>query len=214
MTERSGHIAPRRFSRFSLLSLLLLTGLIGVSVSHFRLTAEIQRLQQQNNELKKELGYIAIEDPKKAYTRELASLDATQWRFRVYLPPGKRYHLRIRDEWVDEDFPRSTSGSGPIQPEGEFTLTVGFSQDALGRWQVRITMPGNSQMSTIQEEKSKWLADPRFVGSNPLGGTQTELDPDKRVQLIRWRAESTRQGETPKSPADGFMIWLEPSSGP
>ena len=90
MTERPEAVDRRRFTRFSLLSLMLLTGLICVSASHFRLTAEVNQLKLTNNELRTELGYLVIDDPEKAYLRSLESLEALKWRFRVYLPPGTR----------------------------------------------------------------------------------------------------------------------------
>ena len=128
MTERPEAVNRRRFTRFSLLSFLLLTGLIGVTASHFRLTADVRQLRRKNKELRNELGFLDVTDPMKVYVKPLESLDALTWRVRVYLPPNKPFHLQVAHEWVDVGTPRIASGTGPISSSGEFTLTAGQSR--------------------------------------------------------------------------------------
>ena len=199
------------FLRFSLLSLLLTVSLICVSVSHVQVSRKNQRLAEENRHLKTELGYIDVQDPKKAYVLRLESPEPLTWRFRVYLPPGKTYFLNRCQKWVESGFPQHAS-SGPFHYNGPFTLTASLYEDADG-WGHRISMPrsGGAGWSHGHGDEMKWLSDHSANRSNLLRGQQQKFDPESPIPIMRLRAYAVQQGVKAESPAPGFMIWFDPN---
>ena len=73
--EEKGKWWRRLVPRISLLSFLLLSTLICVAVSHYRLMQENKVLNQRNDDLVREIGYLIVDDRNKIYVRQLESFE-------------------------------------------------------------------------------------------------------------------------------------------
>jgi hypothetical protein len=88
-----------------LLFAALLCAMLSHVLSYIRSSATIRRLEAERLAMRKELGYLDIHDPKKAYVLPLGSMDPLTWRYRVYLPEGT-YRVCVALHWVSNGFPR------------------------------------------------------------------------------------------------------------
>lgn len=146
----------RRFWQFSLLSLLLLATigcLIGAWLGERRQRRETEeRLKAKEAEIRQYRidlgllddmpGMLVVSDPQQVHIRRLPSSDPmTQWRWRLYLPPGKRWLLGTSqgEEWDETrgDF-RGSSGGTNFDERGEIILEARLERDAEGKTHVRM----------------------------------------------------------------------------
>lgn len=186
----------RRFVRFSLMSFALLAALISVSVSHVNVTLKNRKLGDENRQLKKELGYITIDDATKAYVVQVPVPQPRTWQFRVYLPPNHTYVLCHK----------STGRGGGVGlgniVGSQFTLTICLQQMTNGAWGLYGNWYSTSQSHgggmQIVADVPDSMMDPQFA-SSLLGQEQRECDPDGKISLIRFR--------------DEFNVWIEDSKG-
>jgi hypothetical protein len=181
----------RLVPRISLLSFLLLSTLICVSVSHYRLMQENKALKQRNDDLRREIGYLVIDDRNKIYVRQLESFEELTWRFRIYLPKKTGYALHIRASNT------SWNSMGLNPRESEFPLTVALRRQASGEWRLNWTIPQSSGSNGADKQIAE-----RFWQSNnfvSMRSEQKEHGPQMPVDLIG-NAKSD------------LHIWIKPSS--
>jgi hypothetical protein len=88
----------RRWWQFSLVTLLLLAVIAALAVGYCaaaKRLAEAQRELQQANraiaDFRAELGYFEVDDPKMVYMRAAPTLGDLSWKWRVYLPAGRKW---------------------------------------------------------------------------------------------------------------------------
>ena len=186
------------------MSLMLLTALVCVSVSHVvshvRVSRQVQELQGENRELRDELGYIDVKNPAKAYIKPLHPVKELEWKVRVYLPAGRKY---TRHFWVEKPTKVSVT---EFTDEGQFTMTAVFERNAAeGSWFFRLVTPRSGLVFRVSEESVKTGTMSFSVYGH---GEQIEVDPDKPIVLLR--------GRKPVGPEVKFKVWLEPikESGP
>jgi hypothetical protein len=198
--------------RFSLASMLLLAALLSVTFSHLlyyiRSSATIRRLDAERLTMREELGYLEIQDDKKAYVRQLGSMDPLTWRYRVYLPEGT-HRVCVALEWVSDGFPRHVNTARAFSGGQEFILTAGFRRGADGDWVLRTAMPWGASHVPDKWGELAWLTNELAHTSPPLTANQRAFAPDQRIEITRcqaWRFARGKGGD----PSDGFMVWIEP----
>ena len=153
-------------------------------------------LRQENEDLKEDLGYIKIEDPDKVYVRQLETVEMLTWRFRVYLPPEKRYFVMAR-------IGRKGGGSGIQKLNEQFTITIGLQRSEQGSsdgWDLRYTMPdrSGSTMADAQAVRKMLESDAFSIFERvQIRREAKEFAADADVELLRFS-----NGE--------FRVWLEP----
>ena len=183
---------PSRFFRISLLSFILLVSLICVSVSHVQVTRDNVTLRQRVTDLEDDLGFIKVEDPDKVYVRQLESVESLTWRFRIYLPPNKRYMIKNK-------IGRGGSGSS-LQLDEQVTLTVGLKPSqrvSPDGWEFRYVMPGRAGGGMADAQAvSRMLASDVFEWAKMRHDTR-EFAADSEIELL-----SLSKGEV--------RVWLEP----
>jgi len=200
------------FVRFSLLSLLLVVSLLGVSVSHFQASRTIRRLEAERFALRRELGYLDIQDRKMAYVKRLGSLDELTWRYRVYLPPEGTYRVNVALRWAGQGFPQPKHKVRAFQGGEEFLLTAAFRRGADGKWVLRIATPWVGSNVPDKDGQLEWLSEPWADKSAILPLDQEAFAPDEPIEIGRWQATRTAamRGAAADRPTDGFMLWFEP----
>ena len=126
------HSPPRshRLTRFSLLTLVLLTtivalgfGLLASARRNAQLNARNEQLAAENKEFRSELGIFEVEDPAKIHAIRVPTEGNQPHKYRVYLPTGYRYtqHYKVGEIPVD-GVPAQTNAT-PVEP-GHYLFTV------------------------------------------------------------------------------------------
>jgi hypothetical protein len=194
------------------LSLLLLVSLLGVSVSHFRASRTIQRLEAERAALRNEVGFLKIEDESKAYVRSLGSLNALTWRFRVYLPPDGNYRVCSAFQYAEPGFPEAKRTGRVFSGGGEFLLTAAFHRSGNGDWVLRISTPWVGSQIPDRAGQLDWLSEPWADKSPIITTDQKSFAPDQPIPILRLQAARTahKLGIDAGSPTDGFVLWIEP----
>lgn len=180
----------RRLVRFSLMSFVLLAALISVSVSHVNVTLKNRRLNDENRQLKKELGYITIDDAAKAYVVQVPTPQPRTWQFRVYLPPNHRYMLVHK-------VGGHGGGGGIFKGDGDqFTLAFCLRQDVSGKWGLYTSYESGSGFAQLGDELPNSIKN-EFHPFSLAALEQREFDPDGKISLIRV--------------GDDVQVWIEDS---
>ncbi len=227
-TDHSPAVAasPRRRMRFSLLSLLMFTGLVCLGVSHFQTSRKLHRTQQALEVANSELGYLTIDDPSQYAVIALPNFGPgpMQWRWRLFLPPGKRYQMR----WALDKVPESAVPQAPREnhielldqyakpaAKGEpmiFTLAV--SKNLAGTWQITAGLPDRGSSIYLRDPPA-WLEDHSRPGwgTRIAGRNRTDVAPvDTPLVLLRYRKgkQVPPNGSTvDMQPTDGLIVWIE-----
>jgi hypothetical protein len=145
---------PRFVPRISLLSAILLTTIFGMGIVIFVQWRELGPLQSEVRQMRTQLGLLTIEDPSRVHAIEVRQPDSNLWRWRIYLPFGRKYRLvefggRLpargllsTQQWFDV-LTKASIGRGEysgMDLAGEFTLEASFTQ-VDGQWKFE-THPG------------------------------------------------------------------------
>ena len=125
--------ARKRFLpiRFSLRTLLLVTVIVALAISHFFTSLRLKKSDQELESLRNETGYLTFSDAKRIQVIEVPTADDLTFRWRVHLPENHHYwaHLVVSDELPHEGLPKGNPGgfghnlSMPGHPQ-EFILTL------------------------------------------------------------------------------------------
>ena len=190
--------------RVSLLSLLLLTGMIASWLTTASLWSEIAPLRRELRQLRDESGTLSITDNRKPHAIELETEDPNHWKWRVWVPEGRRYEVccvhggvplkglpaRNTLVWLDP-------GTHVI----DYRLTREETRDA---WSATV-----EAANAIDATRVAW-GEPAWYIVRGVGRSTTAFDADEPAVLCRYRASNDANPRTINGPTDGFMIWLEP----
>jgi hypothetical protein len=229
---------PRLLPRFSLLTILLLTALVACGFTIWQLWREVRPLRAEVARLRAEVGQLTIEDTDKAYAIQVHTFDDDTWKWRIYLPPGRKYSLHTRsgnlpspvgitrNEWLEavtrHGVGSSSSGTGL---SGEYTLEAKLVQQD-DRWllvtrnTVREGPVSGHAGGTTSIYPDEWLADrrARSTRSDVPSVNQKVFEPDQPILLLHMmkpiitETSSGYSSRTPEGPADGFALWIAPTS--
>lgn len=226
--------APR--PRFSLLSLILLTTVValalGLVIESNRHRAAMQQAVDENARLKEQLHYLQVTDPTKVAAARIENRNPYLRRWRIYLPPGKRWRLGIfsgliptRGYDIDGATNRRNShypmmvdlGTG-IPPEGAL-LEASFYNNYNQGWVLQVTGPEGvvpagvvtarlaGNVATFLEGERRW----QTIGeSADVEVGQSTHRPDRPIDL--WRKLWIAQGNPPSGHKPGFIVWIEPAA--
>jgi hypothetical protein len=216
--------ATRRRVRFSLLTLLLLTALLLVSVSHFvtsrRLDATQAALRQANNDL----GQLTVDDANKLHAISLPTFQHQQWRWRVQLPSGQRYRLRwLVDNVPQEGVPQAPrvnqiqlidQYAKPIATGEPFILTLALTKNAEGQASLTFAVPNRSTTIPLKDQAA-WAASDSGIGWSTwtagMQGTESVVKTQPMMLLRYRRGKEVPGGWTvEKNPTEGIAVWIEP----
>lgn len=190
--------------RLSLVTLFLLIGLVCSIVSHVWMSWRLEHLRRENQRQAVELGQLVIRDPERAYLRQIVSPSPGVMKFRVYLPPGRRYVLRRATNWFGEGFVQTEPWAEVYLPRdgGEFVLSVWLS-DVRGdlHYQVR----GLNRLNANDRLSGGGSLVPQTALTTHR--RQRNLDPAEPIEVIR--LASAFPGHRPRG-NEGLMIWISP----
>ena len=127
----------KKLPRFSLLTLLIGTALISVSIAFLMERNRSNLLLMKNQTLAEEMGHFETDNPSRTYVRQVVDYGANSWRFRIQLPVGEKYKLRVGTIGILEDgqpdFSLATTNQGNFSTDeygigGQFNLQISISK--------------------------------------------------------------------------------------
>jgi len=197
--------APRRrFWQFSLFSLCLLAGigcLVGAWLGERRQRREteerLKAKEAENRQYRIDLGLLddrpgmlVVDDPKQVHIRMLPSPEPRQWRWRLYLPPGKHWRLASdQGEAWDVTAGRLQGGGGrtSFDDRGEITLEARIERAEDGRAYVKIRWGDRGFGAGIREPGMRVLESNGQRSMSIAGHPKQEsFPPSGRIELLRW----------------------------
>jgi hypothetical protein len=210
----------KRRLQFSLATLLWLVVVASLGAALGRtkwlMDQQARELQQVRAELQKyrdEAGYVTVSDPRQMHAIQVFTPARNQWRWRVYLPPGCRYHLCHATANIPPTGNPSMETWQLLDP-GETIVHASIEQGPSGEQTFWLRTPKGSAGTGISKQNQGWITG--AVGSTStgvsIGGTQS-VPPDKPLELLRLRANVVNpadgQSQLPTGPGPGLMIWIE-----
>lgn len=163
----------KRWFRFSISTLLLLSVIVALSVSHWTSARDRLALERKLDQLRQDHDLLEITDPTKIHVLPLPSPIHRMGQARVHLPEGTKYLLNFhwRDISFDidrfdpaaEDQPHTQHPSRELQP-GTYLIDYAIQyvpMQGSGRWIVSISAKSQDYEENIYAplpwEAPKWL---------------------------------------------------------
>jgi len=184
--------------RFSLLTAILLTTIAAMGVAIWQLSEELQPLRNEVVRLRQEQGRLTITDPNKIYAIRVMTDEPDTWKWRVYLPPNKKYSMHTRlhtvpgrasgtssDAWLQQLL-ANRSGSSGNAPSGEFFVEIRLKRDLA--------------------QPEQWLLHYRLGDSFGSNGSEMKWLDDRRAWSMSSEVDWTRQKE--KQGGEGLELFI------
>jgi hypothetical protein len=193
---------PRRL-RFSLQTLLLVTTIVAMGITIWLLMREVGPLRAEVKKLREETGKLWIEDETKIHAIRIDDyLYRGACRYRVWLPRGRKYLLKLADLGIPEEgLPETGKTLYQLESGSDQVIT-----------HILPTMPIESASRRDGPSglaQARWDFGNQFAIDRGLPRTQQTFDADEPVVLHRDRLENQQSYETGE-PTTGRMLWIEP----
>ena len=219
-----------RWPRFSLGALIAVIAFVAISVSHFNTSLNLRHAQEviarQQAELSRhrsELGVFEVKDRSKAHVIFVRQLDDKAWRWRVYLPPTRRYMMKwATDEVPSEGLSSLWEGQNfqPIpQDSSTFNVDVFLRRGSNGKWRCILRYPWGELTRELPDGHSLISPEHPVVIRGDPGYRPGELilsDLHQPFVLFRYQVvpqtefdAAQGQGQQPVGMFPGIMVWIE-----
>ena len=199
---------PQRL-RFSILTLVLVTTIVGLSITVAMLYREVGPLRKEVARLRNEVGELNLQDRTMMHAIRVDTDNELEWKWRIWLPEGAGYRLRSFGGKVPKVGYPKHGGTMYLRDPGEHVVRYRIRRDPRdGQWNGSMHTRGGS----VGKNHQPWV-DWSSTSSTGSGvGTITEaFEIDQQVEIIRHRvSETAKSSTTIEDPAAGFLIWLEP----
>ncbi len=209
--------------RFSLLSILLATAIVGLTISFVVQSRSIKRLQTSLTKTEKMAGSLAIEDSTLVYARELECNVPNAWRFRFWIPesPPLVLHFGVYFGGTNnekESFAKRISRR--LQP-GKNEVTIYLEPRVDGVWFAHSCVtesttvhagsfvPDHPIFTTVFSDK------PRFIGRDNDSfphGPMNSFDPNGTnvMPLVFFPKDASKKFPNKIDRPVGAAIWIGP----
>jgi hypothetical protein len=218
MSSHDSSLKPAFGPRFSLLTVLLVMTIAGLSLVIWRQWREVGPLRAEVRRLRNEVGELSIDDRTKVYAIRIPTKEPLSWKWRVWLPDatGGVIHFHF-GEVARDGFPDSHHSSGLGLHAGEHVIELKVFRDPVsGKW--KASCAGTT--TTLSEAGTEWFTGKmRMSTSDGVGIETVGMEPGKNtLVLMRHRVALEKDAGGPfsprdfvkdSSPAPGFIIWLE-----
>ena len=205
-TSRGMRLRPR----FSLLTALLVTTIVGMAIVLVVQWRALGPLRAEVRRLRDEVGELSVDDPTKLCAIQVDTRDELTWKWRVWIPENRVYRLRLYGEEVPaKGFPNE-GGTIWLREPGECVVEYRITRDPRdGKWYGGLKAgPGS-----VGKDAQPWVEwKSRTSTTGGVGKDTRSFEPDQRVELTRHRVSQADSSDDIEDPAAGFMIWLEPQA--
>lgn len=208
--------------RFSLLGLLTFIFIVALSISYWQTRTRLRETEAALTTLRNEVGELTISDAKDIHVIAIPSFEGMTYRWRVYLPKDREFHLKMSHGQIPESglptpaqarvTTREFSDTAYLEP---FVLTVAVNKDHLGNWRT-VVDDGSANIGIFMpDDETGWLEKRSGHTWRVAGRDETEaFHPDEPLFLLRLRKTKPVPGSPGAStvdmdPTDGILVWIE-----
>ena len=205
----------RLLPRFSLLTLMLVGTIAGLSLAVWKLGREVRPLRQEVKRLSDEVGELSIEDPTKIHAIRVKTYEDNVHRFRFHVPAENSYHLRKAafnlPRFGVPVLPAVKRPDYPLEP-GQYLVTIRMerrfnheTREPLSSvsFQMKIEPTEGQRFSAsnahigVSEANNDWIVSketgaPKFFTTG-IQREQRVFEPDQPAVLLRIRAAKFKQ---------------------
>lgn len=190
--------------KYSLATLLLLTVVVALGLSHVLLWRQLSLARAEVRSVRRKFGYIRVDDASKIYVAQIAEFEGVGDAYRLRFPDGADYVLHVSDATFD-----STQVDPPPNP----VQTVGLYDWRSGADTVlsaTVLWDGAAPRLVVQAKAGpswEYVPPDWQGGAGPADWTwlqpegQSEYSTDDQIRLFLWRNTKTDRG---------LLLWLEP----
>lgn len=114
--------------QFSLAKGLFITAFIAAIAANVVTTQRLRKVTAERDRLRQELGALTIDNPSQIAVIRVPGGEPLTWRYRVYVPAGKRYRFLFATHLKAKRLAPSWAGA-IVVPEGESTLRLRIFRD-------------------------------------------------------------------------------------
>jgi hypothetical protein len=165
--------------------------------------------------LRAELGYLTIEDRHKVHLLELPTRGDREWKFRAYLPPGRKWRLCSSNGQIPaQGFDGVHHGWATLK-EGEQTIEAFVHAPEGGEPVFVVRSPTGTSRGGISKEDYQRLTNGGASWSS-VGKSLQVKSPDEELRLLRYRtnreeiaADGSKSSRSTDEPTFGFLVWIE-----
>ena len=213
-----------RKPQLSLASILLLTTLVALAISHVITSQKLVRVQNEMNALFVELRPFGSQTGDRMFARLLPTQSPQMlWRWKIQLPEKGMYRLRsLIGDAPATGYPRIGGANDPIFQDKDFLLLDGGSPSLLsvqisnynksGKWEILAKTPDRELCLPIVNI-APWLVQRTgYTITEGMDEMKTEsADVGQPLQLIRMRKAASVSGAVSPdpNPTDGILLWIE-----
>lgn len=202
---------PRRRPQFGLSTLLLLVTAVASWTAYWQIHRQTARLEARLPGLREIARPLRVEDPARFAVVRHHELWMDDFRWRVHLPPGAGYQLRLATREVDRKGLADAAEQTPLPP-GEHELELQYEQ-VDGEWRIAVLVNGQQRLEDVQPKE--W-----HLGRGSSGGSEFSASEQQSLEqplvLFRRRfmvpvnaAAPSSGATTPQGPSDGILLWIE-----
>jgi hypothetical protein len=180
--------------RFSLASLLLFTALICVTTAYLLQRRQLHRSEAEIRQYRIDLGLLddrpgvlVIDDSTKVHVAALPTPRALQWRWRIYLPPGKQWTARV-EQGRDNSIEYLESGTSTTFDErGEVIIEAKLERALNGKSRIVMSWGPKQLTGQVTEEAVAVVLRGQRVKSLVAGQpNQQSFAAQGEIDLLRW----------------------------
>lgn len=197
--------------RFSLKQLLAWTSIAGLLLANLVLAYRLRRAEDELSLLRKESGYLVVNEPDKIQLIAAPALGRHQWRWRLHAPPGLRFEYGVQfgdvpakgvpDSRFTQNLQLAASPSGTL-------LTLEAARDAEGQMHLAFRGADFGYFSPTDKPLDEWLNGSSLVHTAGTGGQET-YEIGEPIILRRSRMMKSDDPLSVEKVAEyGYIVWL------
>jgi hypothetical protein len=195
--------------RFSLRTVLIVTAFIACGITIWQLQREVGPLRAEVRRLRDEVGFLDVEDQSKVHAIQVRTTDELTWKWRLWIPPGRRYALRVDGGMIPKTGFPTEGGTIGIYDAGEMWVEYQVKKDPKsGTWHGQMV----TAKGAVGGGEQKWIEWGSRTGSGEGVGNSTRVAPADEILVLgrHYYSRTAKSSTKIEDPASGFIIWLEP----
>ncbi len=181
---------PRFRPRISILNALLLTTVVAMAIVIVQFWREVGPLRSEVRQLRDELGVITVSEPSKLHAIQVRTKDEMIWKWRVWVPEGKKVRLKLL--WSDvplNGYPSRVDVTTDELHPGQQWVTVRVQKAAgIDKWQCALERQAGEIFLPIAKDK-EWFLTPHydFMAEGVMTESKMDRDDDGRDTFLLMR---------------------------
>ena len=210
IAPQSAAAAPPRKSRwsFSLLTLLLATGLMMAVISHVRTSRILEDYRAKSDALE-------VSSPRRIHVRRMNHTNHNVWRWRVFLPEGQHYFLNVATKGIAGDKLPPPDTRRMFDAYGEVIVDVfaadmisGTPYDNVYVVMIMTDFANGGSVTTRAFHVDVPGSNFMLAYDETAVGRTLSFAPDEPVVLFRGTNHGTPQSPSDPSAEPGIILWI------